>query len=205
MKWRVNLTSQLGFILVLAWAICLKISWIFKFWQLFLQQKTVVFYTLDAKIQLAALHDEWLWMEICTRANILGWTPRTDGPMDKKHGPWQDVYHNWYRTWSEQLPIQSLEASHLCKTQTAPIFCNNVVIIYTMCLTALMITTTSLTPCQTYIANVDRVCWFSSSGSLQSKAIQKYNYDLAESIKSAGFEHQTKASFMIHILSRQDT
>lgn len=76
------------------------------------------------------LHDEWLWMEICTRASILGWNPRTDGPMDKKHGPWQDIYHNWYRTWSEQLPIQSLEASHLGKTQTAPIFCNNVVIIY---------------------------------------------------------------------------
>jgi len=52
-----------------------------------------------------------------------------------------------------------------------------------------MITTTSLTLCQTYIANVDRVCWFSSSGSLQSKAIQKYNYDLAEVTKSAGFQH----------------
>ena len=70
-----------------------------------------------------------------------------------------------------------------------------------------MITTTSLTPCQTYIANVDRVCWFSSSGSLQSKAIQKYNYDFAESTKSAGFQHPTrlKRGFMSHILSRQDT
>ena len=113
----------------------------------------------------------------------------THGPMDRwtKNMVLDRIFTTTdIRTWSEQQPIQSLEASHLCKTQTTPIFCNNVVI------TALMITTTSLTPCQTYIANVDRVCWFSSSGSLQSKAIQKYNYDLAESTKSAGFQHPTR-------------
>lgn len=65
----VNLTAQLGFILGLARTASFKISWIFKFWQLFLRQKTMVFYTWMRK---SNLHDEWLWIEICTRASILG-------------------------------------------------------------------------------------------------------------------------------------
>lgn len=76
MKWHVNLTSQLGFILVLAWAICLR----FHECSYSFNKKPMVFYTWMRK---SNLHDEWLWMEICTRANILGWNPRTDGPMGK--------------------------------------------------------------------------------------------------------------------------
>lgn len=105
-----------------------KISWIFKFSQLFLQQKKHGILHLDARFP-TCMTSGCGWRFAPVQISLV----ETHGPMDRwtKNMVLDRIfYHNWYRTLSEQLPIQSLEASHLCKTQTAPIFCNNVVIIY---------------------------------------------------------------------------